>query len=633
MAWLSLDQNDNDPTQFLSYFVAALQTIELDIGKGVSSALQSPQLPSSETLLVSLINDVAILPDPIIVVLDDYHLIEARPIQDALDFLLTNLPPQMHLVIATREDPLLPLSRLRVRGELTELRANDLRFAPSEAVEFLNHTMGLNLSTEDVAALESRTEGWIAGLQLAAISMQGHKDVAGFIKSFAGSHRLVLDYLIEEVLEQQPADIQVFLLQTAILGRLTGSLCDALTGHNNGQETLEYLERANLFIVPLDEERHWYRYHHLFADLLRQRLRQNHQDKIPGLHRRASEWYEQEELPSDAIRHAMAAEDYGRAANLAELVWPAWDETFRSLAWLDWVKELPDELVHARPVLSAAYAKAFLNAGRLEDAESKLKVVERWLESFDTASGRSQISASGMIVLDEDQFRALPISVASLRTYHALARGDVRSTEKYVERVLDLLPEDDHYTRGATIGLLGLAYWASGDLEAAHTTFAEGVFQNVHDQITGTFVVADMKMTLGRLREAISLSEHALRLAADYDEPFPLGTEDVYTAISELHRQQGDLEAAADDLAAGRKLGEQVELPDWQHRWCIAQARLMESLGDLDGALELLNKAERLFVRTPVPDAPDCCDESANSDQAGQTGPSPGVGAPARACQ
>ena len=538
VAWISLDQNDNDASRFLSYFVAALQTIEPDIGKGVSSALQSPQPPPVEVLLTSVINEIAATSDRIIIVLDDYHLIEAKPIHDALTFLLTHLPPQMHLVIATREDPYLPLARLRARGQLTEPRATDLRFTTSEAAGFLHQTMGLNLSSEDIAALETRTEGWIAGLQLAAISMQEHKDVTGFIKSFAGSHRLVLDYLIEEVLEQQPADIQVFLLQTAILGRLAGSLCDALTGQDNGRATLEYLERANLFIVPLDEERHWCRYHHLFADLLRQRLRQNHQDQIPGLHRRASEWYEQEDLPSEAIRHAMAAEDHGRAAELAELAWPAWSETYRSLAWLDWVKELPEELVHARPVLSMAYAFALLSAGRLEDAEIKLTVVEQWLGSAADTSGRSQISPSEMIVVDEEQFRALPISIASARAYHTLAIGDVRSTEKYVERVLDLLPDDDHYTRGATIGLLGLAYWASGDLEAAHRTFSEGVFQDVHDQITGIFVVADMKLTLGRLGEAISLSEHALRLAAEYDEPNPLGTEDVYTAISDLHRNR-----------------------------------------------------------------------------------------------
>jgi LuxR family maltose regulon positive regulatory protein len=272
-AWLSLDESDNDPTRFLAYCIAALQTlalsqvegIEANIGKGALSALESPQPPPAEAILTSLINEVAAVPDRIILVLDDYHLIEAQPIHDALTFLLRHLPPQMHLVIATREDPHLPLARLRARGQLTELRATDLRFTSSEAAAFLNQVMGLDLSAEDIAALETRTEGWIAGLQLAAISMQGRKDVTGFIQSFTGSHHFVLDYLIEEVLQQQSESVQTFLLQTAILDRLTGSLCDALAGQDNGQATLEVLEHANLFIVPLDEERRWYRYHHLFA--------------------------------------------------------------------------------------------------------------------------------------------------------------------------------------------------------------------------------------------------------------------------------------------------------------------------------------------------------------------------------
>ena len=295
VTWLSLDESDNDPARFLVYFIAALQTLALSqvegievrqepaaqqepvgiIGKGALSALQSPQPPPTEAILTALINEIAAIPNRIVLVLDDYHLIEAQPIHDALTFLLRRLPPQMHLVIATREDPHLPLARLRARGQLTELRATDLRFTPSEAAEFLNQVMGLNLSAEDIAALETRTEGWIAGLQLAAISMQGHKDATSFIKSFTGSHHFVLDYLIEEVLHQQSESVQNFLLQTAVLDRLTGSLCDALTGQGNGQATLEMLEHANLFIVPLDNERRWYRYHHLFADLLRQRLHQN----------------------------------------------------------------------------------------------------------------------------------------------------------------------------------------------------------------------------------------------------------------------------------------------------------------------------------------------------------------------
>src|SRR5918998_1595897 len=267
-AWLSLDEGDSDPTRFLAYLVAALQTIAASVGEGVLGALQSPQPPLTESTLTALLNETISVPDDFVLVLDDYHVIDAKPIDDALAFLLEHLPPRMHLVIATREDPQLPLARLRARGQLAELRAADLRFAPFEAAEFLNRVMDLNLSEEDIAALEIRTEGWIAGLQLAAISMRGHEDAAGFIESFTGSHHFVLDYLVEEVLQQQPESVQAFLLRTSILDRLCGPLCDAVLqgSSTSGQATLEYLEHVNLFLVPLDEDRCWYRYHHLFAE-------------------------------------------------------------------------------------------------------------------------------------------------------------------------------------------------------------------------------------------------------------------------------------------------------------------------------------------------------------------------------
>jgi len=297
--------------------------------------LQSSQPPPTELLLTTLLNEIAAVPDNFILVLDDYHVIDAQPIDLSLTFLLEHLPPQMHLVIATREDPLLPLARLRVRGQLTELRAADLRFTPAEAAEFLNQVMSLNLAAEGIAALETRTEGWIAGLQLAALSMQGRSDSASFIQAFTGSHHFVLDYLLEEVLHQQSESVQAFLLRTSILNRLCGPLCDAVLGSlsASGQETLEYLERANLFIVPLDNERRWYRYHQLFGDLLRQRLGQS---LTPGemdeYHIRASLWFEKDGDEAEAFHHAFVAGDYGRAAGLAELAWQAMDGSFQSAA-------------------------------------------------------------------------------------------------------------------------------------------------------------------------------------------------------------------------------------------------------------------------------------------------------------
>ncbi len=312
VAWLSLDEEDNDLTRFLTYFIAVLQTISAEIGTGVSGVLQSPQPPPIESLLIALINEITNLPDSFILVLDDYHVIDSKAADEALTFLLKHLPPQMHLVIITREDPHLPLVRLRARGQLTELRAADLRFTPAEAAEFLNQVMGLSLSAEAIAALEARTEGWIAGMQLAALSMQGQQDPASFIKSFTGSHHFVLDYLIEEVLHQQSENIQTFLLRTSILDRMCGPLCDAILGDSSvsGQETLEYLERTNLFIAPLDNERRWYRYHHLFADVLRMHLMAEQPEHVSTLHRRASDWYEHNGSTDNAIRHALAAADF-----------------------------------------------------------------------------------------------------------------------------------------------------------------------------------------------------------------------------------------------------------------------------------------------------------------------------------
>ena len=285
------------------------------------SALQSPQPPPTESILTALLNEISALPYKFVLVLDDYHVIDAKRIDDALTFLLEHLPPQMHLVIATREDPQLPLARLRARGQLTELRATDLRFTPAEAAAFLNQVMGLDLSAEDITALETRTEGWIAGLQLAALSMQGREDIPAFIRAFAGDNRYIVDYLVEEVLQRQPEHVRSFLLQTSILDRLNGPLCDAVTGQEEGNARLEALERGNFFVVPLDDKRHWYRYHHLFAEVLSAHLREEQPDQVATLHRRASMWYEQHGSVADAIRHALAAEDFERAADLVELAW------------------------------------------------------------------------------------------------------------------------------------------------------------------------------------------------------------------------------------------------------------------------------------------------------------------------
>jgi ATP/maltotriose-dependent transcriptional regulator MalT len=349
------------------------------VGAGALALLQPPQ-PPNEAGLVALLNDLDAVSDDVVLVLDDYHVIDARDVQDGMAFLLEHLPPQIHLVIASRTDPPLPLARLRGRGELAEIRAADLRFTPGEAATYLNEVMGLVLTAADVAALEGRTEGWIAALQLAALSMQGREDTAAFIDGFAGDDRYIVDFLAEEVLQRQPEHVQHFLLQTSILDRLSGPLCDAVTGQDGGKAKLAALERGNLFLVPLDDRRQWYRYHQLFADVLHARLLDEQPDDVPELHRRASGWHEQNGEPSEAIRHALAAQDFGRAADLVELAIPAMRRSRQEAAVLGWLELLPDEVVGVRPVLSVGFAGMLLAGGEFEGVEARLRDAERWLD-------------------------------------------------------------------------------------------------------------------------------------------------------------------------------------------------------------------------------------------------------------
>ena len=382
-----------------------------------------------------------------------------------------------------------------------------------------------------------------------------------------------MDYLVEEVLQRQPERVRSFLLQTAILDRLNGPLCDAVTGQEEGSARLEALERGNFFVVPLDEKRHWYRYHHLFADVLHMHLMAEQPDQVPALHRRASEWYADNGLPADAIRHALAAEDFERAADLVELAVPAMSRSRQEATLLGWLKALPDELVRARPVLSVAYAHVLLDRGEVDGVEARLRDAEWWLDT--TAESRAQpgAPAAAMVVVDDEAFRRLPGAIAVARAGQALARGDVADTVKYARRVLDLLPEDDHLSRGGAAAFLGLAAWTSGDLEDAHRAYAEGMAHlqlagNISDAIGGAITLADIRIAQGRLREAMRTYERALQLAMAQGEPVLRGTADMYVGMSELHRERNDLHAATQCLLRSKELGEHTGFPQNRYRWC-----------------------------------------------------------------
>jgi len=606
-AWLSLDYEDNDPVRFLTYLVAALRTAAEGIGERALALLQLPERPPIDSVLAILLNEIAVMPNHLVLVLDDYHVIDNPSIDGALTFILDHMPSQMQLVIATREDPQLPIARLRGRGQLTELRAADLRLTPDEASVFLNRVMGLNLSTDDIVALETRTEGWITGLQLAALSLQGRSDTTSFIEDFTGSHRFVLDYLVEEVLRRQPQHVRHFLLQTAILDRLNGSLCDAVTGRDDGRATLDALERGNLFLIPLDDRRYWYRYHHLFADVLRARLMEEGPHLIPVLHQRASTWCEQNSMPSDAVCHALAAKDFERAASLIELAGPMLEENPSSVTWLGWIRALPNGLITARPVLSAWYASALLGIGEMEAAEARLRDAERWLESAGGANIQPGYPASRPVVADEERCLSLPATIAIARAYCALARGDVPGTVRYAQQALELLPEGDQLKRGQATALLGITHWANGDLEAANRVFAGFVMRlrtagRIPDAISAAGVLAEIRTALGRLREAVSTLQQLLQSAVDQGEPLPQITADLYRGLGELDLERGELGAAAQHLLRSSELGQGTVLPVWQYRWHIAQARLSVAQGTLDSALNWLQAAERSFVRFPSPD-------------------------------
>ena len=605
--WLSLDPGDSQATTFWSYVIAALQTVAPGFGANSLSLLRQPQTPAIEAILATLVNELSETAHQIIFVLDDYHAIDARDVDQGMAFLLDHLPRHVHVVIATRADPAFPLARLRGRAELAEIRAADLRFTPDEALAYLNEVMGLNLTASDVAALEERTEGWIAALQLAALSLQGRDDVAGFIAGFAGDDRYIVDYLVEEVLHRQPEEVRSFLLDTSILDRLTGPLCDAVTGQSGGKAMLEALDRANLFLVPLDDRRQWYRYHHLFADVLMTRLKDEQPDRVPDLHLRASDWYEHNGDRSEAIRHALAGEDFDRAASLIESAVPALRQGHQEVTAIRWLRALPDEVIGRRPVLSVAYAWALLSIGELEDVERRLGDGERWLTAPHGVPDEAGAGRPEMVVVDRREFSLLAALIAVYRAVLAQIRGDVATTVRHAREALNLAPEDDDLLRGAAEALLGLATWASGDLETAHRIYGAGMARvqrsgSLSDALGGAIALADIRITEGRLRDAIRTYEQALQVSAKHGEPVLRATADMYVGLSDLAREQGDLQAATRHLQASKDLGEHMGYPQNRYRLHVVAARIRQAEGDLDGALDALHEAQRLYMPDFIPD-------------------------------
>jgi LuxR family maltose regulon positive regulatory protein len=589
VAWLSLDEGDRQPATFWTYVITALQTAVPGIGADALPLLQSAQ-PPIQTVIAAVLNELAATPNDVDLVLDDYHLADGPGIATDVAFLLEHLPPDVHLVLSTRADPDLPLARLRSRGDLLEIRAADLRFTLDEVAAYLNEVIGLELGAGDIAALEGRTEGWIAALQLAALSLQGREDAAGFIAGFAGDDRYVVDYLVEEVLGRQPDDVRTFLLQTSVLHRLNGSLCDAVTLGTDGRSVLELLDRSNLFVVPLDDSRQWYRYHHLFADVLRTHLFEERPDEVADLHRRASRWYDAAGEPVAAVRHALAAGDAGAAAALVERALPDLQRNRQEATIRRWIDAIPPEEVQVRPVLAVGFIGALMSGGEFEGVPRRLDDVERLLGS----------PSRDRVVLDEAELARLPSAIAMYRAALALIAGDPSTTVLQADRAVALAVEDDHLVLSAASALSGLASWGSGDLDAAHraySTAVDGLRRAGHlsDVLGCSVTLADIEITQGRLGEARRTYDEGLRLAAERPAEVMRGTPDMLVGLSRVAFERNDLEAASELLSRAEELGEHTGLPQLPYRRRVARARLRAAEGDVAGAVTLLEDAERVY--------------------------------------
>lgn len=603
-AWISLDIGDNDPTLFWSYFIAALQTLKADVGESALALLYASQASPITSVLSALINEVNKIEHDFALVLDDYHLVANEEVHSALVYLIGHLPSRMHLVIASRTELPFPVARLRARGELTELRVDDLQFTTDEAAAFFKRSMGLNLTDNDVAALEHRTEGWIAGLQLAALSMQGRNDAHEFVDTFGGDDRYIADFMVEEVLGHQPENIRRFLLKTSILSRLNGSLCDALTGQKNGREMLQSLEQSNLFVIPLDDKRHWYRYHHLFGDTIREILVREYSEEVSDLNERASVWYEKEGLLNEAIQHAFEADNSLRLADLIETIADDMYANGQSTTLYSWLKKLPEDVSINRPVLSFWRGWAYMDRGEFEAPIKYFQEAERLLGDYTEEANKGL--AANIVIVDKKQFRALPGRLATALAMSAQALGDAAGMITYAQRALNLLPEEDYLFRGGTTVILGLASWARGDLERAYQVIAEGfsVVEKTGEvlfQISGTYLMADIRVAQGRLREALGLHKRLLRLADKQTGPVIRGTADIHLCISEILLEQGNYALALEHFETGKKLGEDATNAEFRDRWVSTEARFKEILGEYDAALELLDDAEQLYMLGPVP--------------------------------
>jgi LuxR family maltose regulon positive regulatory protein len=589
-AWLSLDAGDNDPIRFMQYLLTAIQQVTPGIGYDLPDMLQGVQPSHYEDVINYLTNELASIPDPFVLVLDDFHVIDGEAVANMVAHLLEHLPNQKHLVLLTRIDPPLPLSRLRVRNQLVDIRADQLRFTREETAAFLNDVMGLTLSAEDISAMETRTEGWIAGLQLAALSMQSCQDIHGFVSAFTGSHHYVMDYLVEEVLRLQPGKVGDFLLQTSILDNMCGPLCQSVAGSEakgtvDGQAMLEDLERMNLFVIPLDDERRWYRYHHLFADVLRKHLEHRHPHLLPELHLRASQWFEQNGFVAEAVRHSLTAGDQDRAIQLIEQNGALLLIRGESSNLPNWIKAVESQS-QKRPWIYIFKAWLFVITGPPERVEEMLQIAEKLISSLEPDIG----------------VRTMQGAIATVRSWRSNDEGEMYRAASFARQALDCLPDIDVVSRSlrtVATALLGDANSMNGDLEYARQAYTEAkqigqATGDVHLVIIVNSNLANISMEQGRLHQAAEIYAETLQMATRPDGKKLVTAGRVYEEMSQISYEWNHLETAMEQVHRSIELCKQWGNVGHLAVGSLRLARLEQVQGHPQGAMETMRIAERI---------------------------------------
>lgn len=598
VAWLSLDAGDNDLARFLAYLVGALQRVMPEIGRTVQAMLQAPQLPPLETLMTELINELATCRTSFVCILDDYHVITAQPIHGVLSFLLDNQPPQMHLALTSRADPPLQIAQLRARRQLNEFREVDLRFTIEETAFFLGDVMGLPISEDLLQALEARTEGWIAGLQLAALSMQGRNDIAGFMHGFTGSHRYILDYLTDEVLEQQPQELKAFLLHTSILTRLCAPLCDAILAERqetmaSSQQLLERIDNANLFIVPLDDARQWYRYHHLFGNLLQHYLQQQlGQKEINDLHRRASQWYGQHGFPDEALEHAIAsADDVRILAQFEQRFWSTMKQGDVNTI-VRWLNKLPEAFIYSQPSLSVFSAWTLLASLRINE-------VDAYIENADqlTQPVRENVQAQ------TEKERHLLGQIDAIKAFLVRVRGNATEAIELYQKAETYLGGERDVVRGIVLVDLGRAYRLIDDLENARQVLLKAIALNqsidyMQMVLYATSLLGELEVSQGHSRDAAVRYQAILQTIEAQESYVPPVAADIYASLAQLYRERNELEGARYYAQKAVTLAKQRNFADGLFQAHLALGQIAEAEGDFGIALENFQEAERVIRRS-----------------------------------